>query len=356
MTEFENIMSYSHDCRAKWEIRVAHPFARAYAKALKNFEKTEQAQNKLQKSRADLGLLVLTICSGGLISHVFAQTAWKAVLKTQVIDKVFFANKDEAFRKAHFISENKVADFIAGEIWSRGGKSINQKIRSSFLETTANYPSTQKWTTETDALTSLEDFVGDCYLKYRDLVRSVFNTSYISESEKQLEIKRLLNTKFANPPSFYTVNESQVAEEMELMMYLKVVLDTDYTQTYDGYVGPNRAGGKRPNFDKGARIAVAEMPGTKNYPTPIHNSQKMGHHTHQSGINVGYNELGKAYFTKINQLHNKLFGAPLLTQRLLDFGDVEMNKEKLTKAYQAVQKLEKKGMGRFMSSLNMGLR
>lgn len=354
MSDLSTILQNSNDMEKKWTTYVAFPYSRAYASALSNFKATKGAQDKLNAKKAELSVLALTICSGGVLTHVFAQTAWKAVAANKALDIIANKNMEKAFNVAHFVSTNKVANFVVGGLWDAGAKFVDTKTKKLFEETPANFPSVQKWKTETDALTSLMGFVNECYLKYRDTARNVFGNSKLNEKERNLAVGKLVGSNFANPPSSSPINETQVTQEIELLLYLQHVLDLDYSQKISGYV----AGGYGGKGQFGEKKDIKAMPDSKHYPKPYSKVHKSpgGRSGYVESLNVGYNELGKAFYDKINDLHKKLFGKNLLkTEKWADYSSVAIDQKSFLACYQTIKTLESRGLTRFKKTLATGL-
>lgn len=57
MPTLNEILEDSNDIRTKWTMFLARPYARAYATALKGFNDTKGAQDKLNSQKADFGVL-----------------------------------------------------------------------------------------------------------------------------------------------------------------------------------------------------------------------------------------------------------------------------------------------------------
>jgi len=350
MADLNKILIDSEGIKEKWTNYLAFPYARAYAKALIQFKETKGAQDKLSAQRAEFGLLALTICSGGVLTHVFAQTAWKAVAANKALNVICNNNMQKAFSVAHFASNNKVANFVVGAVWDTGSKVIDDKTKTLFEENSVNFPSTQQWLTETDALTSLMGFVIECYLKYQDTARNIFNNSKLTTAERDDAASKLTGSKFANPPSQSTVNEARVAMEIELLFYLRVVMDLDFVQQITGGV----AGGVGGSVTPGPKVDIKPMPGSPEYPQPYNRS-----HATPQGIGtidvqqIGYNPLGRAFYDKINTLHTTLYGNNMLSSRNWDdFFNATMNQEAFMAANRAISTLESAGMTRFQQSIH----
>lgn len=241
------------------------------------------------------------------------------------------------------MTNNKAANFIVGGLWDTGAKILDDKIKKSFEQNSANFPAAQKWQTETDALTSLEDFVDNCYIKYRDTAKSLFKDSKLSGSQQTDAVNKLTSSKFATPPSSAIVNETRVAMEIELLFHLQVVMDLDYIQDV-------RTSLKHDGIIKGQKRRIAAAPGTAEYPTTkLNPAPQLAGFT---GQEVGYDDLGMAFYERINTLHKSLFNTNLLKSK--EFGDIwnaSMNKQSFDSAYRAMGTLEQQGLSRVKRSL-----
>ena len=335
MADLDKILQDSNDIKAKWTTFLAFPYARAFANALTETKKTADAQKVMNAKKAEFGLLALSICSGGVLTQVFAQTTWKAVASAKALDVICAKNWEKAFKVAHFTSTNKVANFVVGGLWDTGAKLIDDKTKKLFAQTSASFPSTQKWKNETAALTSLVGFVNECYLKYRDTARNIFGNSKLSTTERDSAIKKLTSSKFAKPPSFSTVDESKVAQEIELLFYLRMIMDLDFLSV--GYPGK--------------MVDIKEAPNSAKYPKKKIVKSHYGNSVDPSTL-VRYKELGMAYYRKVNKLHKALFKTKLLdSEEVIDIWSAKIDKKAFEDSFKAIQKLEERGMTRFRKSL-----
>ncbi len=351
MAELSTILENSNDMKEKWTTYLAFPYANAYASAIAQFKATKGAQDKLDANKAEYGLLALSICSGGVLTHVFAQTAWKAVVAEKGLSVICNKNWEKAFNVAHFASTNKVANFVVGGLWDTGANLLDTQTKNLFEQTTASFPSTQEWLTEIKVLTSLMGFVNECYLKYRDTARSLFSNPKLTAPQREEAVRKLTASKFANPPSKSFVKESTVAMEIELLLYLRIIMDLDYTQTFNYGV----AGGYGASGGEGKKTGISALPGTDSYPKPYTNvkASPQGVGT-VSGLKIGYQDLGRAFYDKTNSLYKSLgYGDKLLDSA--QFGEMwnaTMTESSFRAAYQALLKLETQGMHRFIQTVS----
>lgn len=345
MTTLSEILENSNDMKTKWTNYVAFPYSRSYATALKGFTDTKGAQDKLNSQKADFGVLALSICSGGILTQVFAQTAWKAVAAKKALDVICDKNWEKAFKVADFVSNNKAANFIVGALWDTGAKLIDDKTKKLFDQNSSNFPSTQKWQTETDALTSLMGFVDDCYIKFRDTARSVYNNTSLNPSELADAVNKLTKSKFANPPSAAIVIETRVAMEIELLFHLQVVMDLDYMQDI-------RTSIKNDGVIKGAKHRIQTAPTAQDYPSTKITPKPAMSGGGFTGQELGYDDLGAAFYDKINSLHKSIFNTNLLNSKgFADIWNCTINKESFDAAYRAMGSLEQQGLSRVQKSL-----
>lgn len=343
MPDLQRILEDSNDMKEKWNMFMAYPYARSYATALMQFREVREAQSKLNAQRAEFGMLALTICSGGILTHVFAQTAWRAVAANAAINIICRNNMERAFRVAHYVSNNAVGKFTIGALWDAGEDLVKRQTKSLFEQNAANFPSAQQWQTETAALTSLMSFVGECYTKYRDAARHIFANRDLNEARRNQAVEMLTNSNFAKAPSGSSINEDRVAKEIELLFHLRVVMDLDYTQTV-------RTAVRSEGLIEGRRVGIEAMPGTPNYPTSSLRHDGIGGF---QGTVIGYRDLGMAFYERINRLHRELYGRPLLSSsNITDIWNASMNQRSFLASHQAIGTLENAGMSRFRQSLN----
>jgi hypothetical protein len=223
------------------------------------------------------------------------------------MNMIYNHNMERAFTAAHILSNNKTAGFIAGKVWDeaekRVGEAITDTVKKRMEETPTNYPSIQN-VRQVGMKASLENFVIDAKLKGSDIARDLLANSKLNEQQKIEQLGKIRTSRFYTPPmTAIDITNGSLTDEIELAMYLGLVLRSDTLNTIIGT--------KYEKFDTGPDAFVVEMPvfKTTDITDSAYSKEYAQHH-----MNVGmgraiihYMRIGDVIRNKLNKLYKARF-------------------------------------------------
>jgi hypothetical protein len=292
----------------KWKNHTITPFAKAWINAFENFKQTlkdqKEADDAADKLKFELAMLALSLCSGGILTAAFGTAAAKTLATNAAVDIICRNNMERAFKAAHFVSTNKTASFIAGKVWDEAEKratdALTEQLKTKFAQNAASFPSIGKFRTELDMYLTLDGFVSTAAERVNDIAVHVRDHPSMPEQRKVDEIKKLATSPFWRP-SEKDLDIPVMTDEIELSMYMNLVLESDSLETFEratrmgSHDGLGRA--REYYYKSLGKSDITESAGSPNYPKPSSGERE-----------IHYRRIGSIIQGKMNDLHRKKFG------------------------------------------------
>jgi len=293
----------------KWKNHTITPFAKAWINAFENFKETmkqqKDADEAAQKLKFELAMLALSLCGGGLLTAAFGTAAAKTLATNAALDVICRNNMQRAFKAANYVATNQTASFIAGKLWDEAEKRVSdalgEKMKEKFAQNEAQFPSIGKFRTELDMYLSLDGFVSSAAEKVNDVAITIRDTVVIPTDLKLDQITKLSQSSFWRPPE-KDLDVAVLTDEIELSMYLNLVLESDKLVTYEKAsrrVSDGLGHGTEYYMRRSGRSDISESAGSANYPKPYGGWD--------SRSEIEYERIGDIIQDKLNELYTKKF-------------------------------------------------
>ena len=304
----------------KWKNHAIDPFAKAWINAFENFKDTlkkqKEADDAAQKLKFELAMLALSLCGGGLLTAAFGAVAAKTLATNAALDIICRNNMERAFKAAHYVATNKTASFIAGKVWDEAEKratdAITEKLKEKFAQNEASFPSLGKFRTELDMYISLGGFVSSAAEKVNDIAINIRDSAKMPVQKKHEEIAKLSASSFWRPPE-KDLQTALLSDEIELSMYLNLVMESDKLVTYQlssRRVTDGLGHGTEYYYRRTGRTDITESAGSPSYPKT--------QSSRRSRSEIEYERIGDIIQGRMNELHQKKFGGKFHDGRKLD--------------------------------------
>ena len=324
------ISDISHKER-KWKNHTITPFAKAWIAAFENFKQTlkdqKESDEAAQKLKLELALLALSLCGGGIMTAAFGTAVAKTLAGNAALEAIRRSNMERAFKAAKFVADNKTASFIAGKVWDDAEKrvsdAIDGKLKGKLTQNEASFPSIGKFRTELDMYLSLDGFISTAAERVNDIAVHVRDHASMPLSQKHDEIAKLATSSFWRPPE-KDLDKTVIAEEIELSMYLNLVLESDSLETWETGSRMGSSDGLGRGRESYARRTgkrdITESAGSPDYPVAARD--KDGY------LAIEYKRIGGIIQDKMNDLHKKKFGGKFHDGRKLGSQDAILAAER----------------------------
>ncbi|MBG6211363.1 hypothetical protein IWQ49_006048 [Labrenzia sp. EL_126] len=290
--------------RSQWIANWVLPYGSAYSIAYRNFEKTLDNQRKLDSLVAQIIMIALTVGVGGGLGALFGHTTIRAVAGKAVMVSLCRANLLKTLNVVVDLQTNKTAAFMLGKTWDKVGELISADVTSR-LEALTQYDTNNVRVPENEvvAQNTLESYVRNVVDRFEEVVDAIRGHGVINQQLKDELGNLLLLSPVLGPPNNPQFDIQQAAKDMELAMYMAIVMDSDYE--FDFQLTPKdhaavRVGPVRP---------ISASPRSQTYPKPSGLNSLSPSKTHHS---VGYEKPGSVIVDQINTLHKKRFGEPFI--------------------------------------------
>jgi hypothetical protein len=315
-----------------WRNSIATPYQVAYHRAYNNFIKTLNRQANSDKLKIDLALTALSLCSGSLLTTVFAGVALKAVAGKAVVDFICRYNLNLLFKAALYVETNKTAKFIVGAVWDQAAGMLTSQTKTLFQQNAANFPCVNNLVQKPFEIeAALTSFVDSAYLKVNAVCEDIL-ASNKAAPEKEVVFKKLAQSPFCNPPNSCPLPRD-LADRIELTFYMKLILNSDWL-VKKLLVPTNTQGSPWVTVDK---KPISQVPGEKDYPKLSH---KKGDSllTPREMTTVEYDRIGQDIIDRMNQLCKNIVREkyPVIDSRM--FGEFTSEKT-LKKADEILKKI-----------------
>jgi hypothetical protein len=294
-----------------WQRNFVASYGSAYSNARAKFKETLDLQEKADREEREfwsgLAMFALSLCGGSALTMVFGNATAKAAAGKVALDIICENNMNRAFKVANFVSTNKTADFILGELWDKGVAAVSEKLKSSLTEDSKNYAAIDKFTQEPQAMqNNLWQWVLDAHAKVLEAEEEFDKIG--NEGEKTGKIESLMKSPFFRSAPAQRPNETFLAGDIEFTFYMNMILDSDYTES--GYFEETQ-GGRGWRRRVTSKTPITASPSSTSYPSAYKSQGSMGGVDFQQ---TEYKQYGSIIRDRINELSTqrfryKMFGA-----------------------------------------------
>jgi hypothetical protein len=312
----------------KWDAYVIKPYALAYNRAFDSFKKTLDTQSAFDKMEMELVFTALSICGGSIFTTVFGAITAKKLAGEVALDFICKNNLERAFKLANFVSENKTAEFIIGEVWDKSSSLLGNQVKNAFQENASNFTSIDSIIKKPyEVQAALELFQLNCQIAYYEALKALLGNT--SDSTKSLVFDVIKKSPMCCPPDrkYYPENYE---DYIELGFYMRLVLNTD--QLVTRMLFPSSVGVAQ--WAKVGSKTINTTPDKADYPT---STTKLGFLSSEM-TSVEYDRVGQYIIDRINILYKRVLNdsKPFIDSNW--FGE-QTNKNVLFKATQVLNHL-----------------
>lgn len=278
----------------KWHSTIKN-YETAYTTAYRKWEKTMEEQRQADKFKADLALTALSLCSGSILTALFAGVALKTIAGNKVLDFICKHNMNKTFNAAYWVQGNPTARFCVDAIWNKTEDMFENilkvKTRQMIARTGSYLHEANSLVPEPHlVLPPLEAFLSNCAANIGSACDDIINCDE-NPATKEQALYTLKKSGFCFP---ITKLPDDLAKKIELTFYLKKVLNSDEVVHYTKF---NILGGRPVEI---SRKPIHKLPNQRGYPT----SGDIGFDRRQE---VEYGSIGQDIIDRMNYLCKEIF-------------------------------------------------
>ena len=242
------------------------------------------------------------------MTAAFGSAAAKTLASDAAMNLIYRYNMSRAFTVAHIMSTNKTAGFIGGKVWDemekRVGDKISGAIKPKMAETPANFPSnSKKYQSELIQLDTHELCARSENQGSSPWPRASGTIPRWRVKKPLRSLPSLERAEFFSPPT-KSVDDGKLADQIELSLYLYLVLKMDYVREVDHYV--TAYWGDLPGDQAEIQTPIYKNTDLEVNPDSPEYSQHLM--SDRMGVNeLLYKDIGAVIRKKLNELYKKRF-------------------------------------------------
>ena len=279
-----------------WQSNWVEPYTQSYVRAWNSFKSTLDDQAKANQLFATIGLSMLTIGIGAGLGAAFGNTVMRSVIRDGVVRTIAATNSVRLMRAANWVLENPTRSFIVGEAWDQMTSILSDQTKSLLHELAASNLDANAFSQDPIIVGSkLREHLARTTAAAQEAAADIRDNSRLSEAQKNAHAAALRRQSFANPPRTRpsSMSAGGIAEkDMEIAMYMVLVLSKDYVQTTRRVVTGDLAAG-RP-------IVRHER-----HRSPITTPGGMGRADLGENQEIGYDSVGSRIIRRVDNLYRQ---------------------------------------------------
>lgn len=286
-----------------WIRNFVNPYGSAFNTAHASFNDVLKRQKEADEAERQrnfaLAMFALSFAGGSILTSVFGSAAVKTAAANVAIDVICRNEWEKAFKVAHFVSENKTAQFALGKFWDGGGSLLGDKVKKALSETPGNFPALGQFVQQPMNLQNkLDTWVRDLYAVMLAAGTDIGGQYGANDPIGMMKLTELLLAPFCvyAPPS--SIDEKKVAIEIELSFFMKYVTEIDYLEKGSIRYINDKRWEKKVN----SRTQIDAAPGSKDYPKGQQGAVGYGDYEV-----VAYQKIGDVVRTHIDKLNKSVF-------------------------------------------------
>lgn len=301
-TFYDSFQDQRERAKNNWIRNFVLPYGSAFNTAHVSFHevlrKQREADEAARQRYLQLAMFALSFAGGSVLTSVFGSAALKSAAADVAVDVICRNEWEKAFKVAHFVSENKTAQFALGSLWDQAGSLLTEKLKSSLAETTGNFPALGQFAQQPLNLQNqLEIWVRDVYDKVLTAGSEIAAQGSENDPLTVARLTQLMMAPFFIYAPTSRLDENKTAVSIELSFFLKYLTDLDYLAT-GHWADTGRGGSMRKVVT--SRKAIDVNPLSKDYPK--YKMSGMGDFQE-----VGYQQVGEIIENRIDELNKAVF-------------------------------------------------
>lgn len=312
---YDKFQDEREKAKSFWD-SFAKNYGTAYNTAFKSFhaelKKQEQTRMKRREMMLSFAFFALSLTGGSILTQVFGKAVAKEVAGDVALDIICKNNMDKAFKAAHFVADNKTAQFAIGALWDEAGSQITNAVKNKLKENSSAFPALKKFASDPiNVQNKLENYIESAYRAMIDTGARFRDNS--SESNSQEALAKLLKSPFIAAAPRVGLDTERTRIEIELTLFLRYLLELDFIQRYH-YMDHGRSY-RRNNL--GTPKPIDKSPWSRGYPKYKVTSSGMGNVRYQE---VNYRQIELNVEEHIEKLYKPIFKTKFFQWWYRDYG------------------------------------
>lgn len=315
MTQVDECRKQLNKAQNRWHLHWKIPYADAYILAHGRYKDTLKKQGAIDKFQAELFMLAITLGVGGGLGALYGKSALSAVTLDKAIDFVCDRNMERTFELMHKVATSPSGTFLVGSMWGAASSQVSKATSGAVEKLMSDVP--QK---VTDAIKDPQMFQNSLEAYVRRFYDASLNIcddlDKMADTDKRDKIANsMLAAPFiAKAPTIDAVSKATASKDLELMMYMPIIMASDHARQAKGSASKSVGGmpGKHKEWD------VKEPTSSDKYPVPYNKrtytgllsglSKHLASGYKYDYLMIDYRSPGSAIMGAVNKLHKERVG------------------------------------------------
>ena len=292
-------------------------------------------QAATDKIKAELLMMVTTLAIGGGMSALFGSAVLRTVAVDRAVDFVCRRNMERALNAMAWIEGNPAASFIAQGIWDGTASILTARTKQRVEGLVSQSPlGADTVRNPLSFQNDLQRYLLTTVSAAHDVAAEVRDNRVLSEEGRNDIAEGLRNAPFFdNAPTRSVISDpARVRKELELLLYMGLVMNSDYIQETSYWMRGAHEGRSTRRIG-----AVTEAASGENYPRASSAHSHGPGHIRDTFRTVEYDRPGGRYFSdimdRVNELHRELFGG--------NFEQGSYGRDEIARAEQLSQRIQR---------------
>jgi hypothetical protein len=290
----------------QWDSSIALPFTRAYTTAYRMYEKKMNDDKEQAKAVAEMFVVTASIVSGTVLMAAFATASLRILAGEALLSYVCKNNLERIFNLMAWTFSKGPLMFAIGGFWDKAGDKIGEMVKKGIAASLAENPKMIQGNDPLIFHTYVQGFLDDARVAATKAAMEIRSNNHLSGAEKQSLVEELEKSSFNNPPQKGVVNETLLAEKMELSIYFAQLLSS-VTVATGVFTNPGAA------VTQWTQKPIDILPTDPKYPKNSFRYPESGEVV--VNTDVKFASQGSLTRERVDELHGKFLGGKFYTDQ-----------------------------------------
>ncbi len=236
-----SIDSYMHDLENVQDLYQLHwviPYGSCYTQAHANYLRTMSQQAATDKLKMEMLMLVASVGFGGAMSGLFGTAVVRTALSQGALNVVCNRNMTRVFRAMAWVEGNAAASHMASAAWDGVASIVTTQAKNRVTALATANPVGRSLRNPQVFQNDLQAYVLTAKTAAYELAAEIRDNHVLSDQGRNALADQLRAAPFfaQAPHSSVIANRTRATKEIELLLYMVHVMNSDYIQQTTHYL------------------------------------------------------------------------------------------------------------------------
>jgi len=245
-----------------WKLDVIDPYASCYETAEYNFQQTLRRREEAERRKVEMAIMALSLLGGSVMTAVFVGTTATRIIGDAALNFICSRNLDRVFNMYAFLASRQEVGFLVGKLVKEIDAKVSEGVKARIHESAAAMRALEQESGSPAVAirTKLDRFVTSCARGAHSVVQAIRDDAEMTAEGKIRAAELLLESPFYTSPR--PIPTQGLAEEIELSLYLNLIVNSDYLDQY----AATDWGANSPRYQRISSTPIQERPVSQRYP------------------------------------------------------------------------------------------